>query len=164
MLILPFARRGFGTCIEASASDQLCRRRSFLCAAKSACGKFLVPQTCTSLYEPDGALLLLGESKCCWKLLEAFETFDGHETDDGFPLVPVMTADKAQRRIKSRKSAWGLSIAPNSGLIRKTRLGASRSVNDPCTQGTRTLSNRQSTQRLHRHTTPKTHGRTAWHI
>lgn len=122
-------------------------------------GNFFVPQFCTSLDEPDGVLLLHGERTCCWKALEAFETFELHVTDDGFPLVPVITADKAQRRINSGKYTRGLNIAPNSTLIRKTRLGAGSSENDPRTRG-----NRQSAQKSHLHSTSKTHGRTAWHI
>lgn len=122
-------------------------------------GNFFVPQFCTSLDEPDGFLLLLGERTCCWKLLEAFETFELHITDVGFPLVPVITAEKAQRRINSGKSAQGLNIAPNCALIRKSRLGAGSSEKYPRTQG-----NSQSAQKSHHHTTSKTHGRTAWHI
>lgn len=122
-------------------------------------GNFFVPQICTSLGEPDGVLLMLGESKCCRKLLEAFETLDCHEIDDDFPLVRVIAADIAQRRIKSRKSVRGLNIAPNAALIGKSRLGAGSSENGSDTRG-----DRQSAQKSHLHTTPKIHGRTAWHI
>lgn len=122
-------------------------------------GNFFVPQFYTSLDEPDGFLLLLGARTCCWKLLEAFETFELHVTDVGFPLVPVITAEKAQRRINSGKSVRGLNIAPNSALIGKSRLGAGSSEN-----GSHTLGNSQSAQKSHHHTTSKTHGRTAWHI
>lgn len=122
-------------------------------------GNFFVPQLCASPDEAVAFLLLLGKSAIRWWLRKALETFGCHVTDDGFPQEPVTIADKAQRRINFRKSARGLKIAPNSDLIRKARLSAHHSENDPLIRG-----NKQSAQSLHRHTTPKTHGRTAWHI
>lgn len=122
-------------------------------------GNFFVPPICPSPDEADAFLLLLGEPAGRRKLLEFFETFDRHVTDDGFPPLPLIFADKAQRRINSGRSARGLNIAPNTALIRKKRLGAGSSENDFRTRG-----NRQSPQKSYLHTTSKTHGRTAWHI
>lgn len=145
----------FGRALEACYADA----EVFFAPQSLRVGKFFVPQFCTSLDEAYGFLLLLGKRTVRWRLLESYEALDRHVTDGGFPLVPVITADKVQRRNNRGKSVRRLNIALNTPLIRRYALV--REVQKMILVLRATANQFQKT---HLHTTSKTHGRTAWHI
>ena len=60
-------------------------------------GSYWTPQLGEAIEQADAFLLHLGEKTCRRQLLEYYEAFDRHVTDEAFPLVPAMTSEMAPR-------------------------------------------------------------------
>jgi hypothetical protein len=101
---------GLKKAIEAKTPDA----EIFFAPTSLKVGRFWIPQLGESIGKADAFLLLVGENLGPYQTIEYYQAFERHTMQPGFPLVPVLMAEKAPGLPFISQIQWHKSAEPQT--------------------------------------------------